>query len=172
MTSSNIVILAKEISKLGAKTTTQGKGVSALQPHKELSLELKSFEPELLRAGVLSPQHKKIILDTVLKDEGSCYQEQCSRKRAAESIKAVGLIAKRNSYLLKLLKTGVTLRESIDNLESLGPVGSSPGGHVLIGIDAGPTGQGTGVDAVKLEVSLTAHGVLCALARPMCGGHL
>jgi hypothetical protein len=70
--------VAKEISKLGAKTTTQGEGASALQPHKELSLKLKSFEPKLLRAGVFSaeetkfpPQHKKIILDTVLKDEGS-----------------------------------------------------------------------------------------------------
>jgi DNA/RNA-binding protein KIN17 len=128
--------LAKEISKLGAKTTTQAEGASALQPHEELSLELKSFEPKLLRAGVFSaeetelpPQHKKSNLDTVLKDEGFKLDLRGAvfkvKSGPAESLKGVVLRAERNSYLLRLLKTGETLRESIDNLESVVPVGST-----------------------------------------------
>jgi hypothetical protein len=64
------------------------------------------------------------------------------------------LRAKRNSYLLKLLKTRATLCESIGNLESVVPVGSLKvqADMSSIGIHAGPTRQVTGVDAVKLEV--------------------
>lgn len=127
--------LTREIEKLGVKggeVVLEERG-SELLPHQGLSIELLPSERKHPSAAAftteeveLSAKPKHSALDTLLQEETTQLDLKGAvfkiKQGPAQGQKAVVVRTERSSFLLRLLRTGDTLREPRDNLEIVLPV--------------------------------------------------